>query len=714
MEENSNLFIYIKQKNWKKFLKNINPDTNLNIKDEQSNYIIQYIILYNKYKILKRLLKYNIKLDFLDIEGRSIFFIPIKYNYTKIIDLLIENDNNNIGLSILNISDYYGNYPLHYTIFFNNINVFNKLLNISNINVLDKKKNTLLHIIIKNKLVNFFNIIINKNIDVNLLNIDNETSLHIASVNNLNNVILKLLELKINPNTQDNKNKLTPSMICVLNNNIIGNNYLLDSRIDLNLQDYYGNTLLHFAIIENNFEIINNIIDRIKSKLLKYNFNISNYDGNTILHIILYKICNENINESNYNIEYIIDNTNINLQNNNGDTSLHFIVKTNLFIKYKKLLINKKNNFFIYNLDNETPFMLINNNDKETIVKILINNYLTLIKNNKTKLIKKWEILCSKNNNKTVIKKCKKKIRKQILIDNVSIPYKNKKYCIKIDYPNKILVTTFTGILLDIITCYISLLKKHTNLYTSITLDFVNNNEIKNYYKKLGIIKELGSEFLNFEIFWIFQKIIFPTNIEETLNIFKNNSKEIMGIPIAIDLEDASHANILIIDKTYKTIERFEPNGYSEPTGFNYNNTLLDFILKSYFYNFFPDYEYLEPIKFLPYVGFQLLESYEKNKNIGDPSGFCVGWCLWYLEQRVKYRLIDPIKIAYKLIIFIKSKNISFKLLIRSYINDLLYTRNNILTNKNVDINDIINENITYKQIIDIQNEIKKEIINFL
>jgi hypothetical protein len=85
----------------------------------------------------------------------------------------------------------------------------------------------------------------------------------------------------------------------------------------------------------------------------------------------------------------------------------------------------------------------------------------------------------------------------------------------------------------------------------------------------------------------------------------------------------------------------------------------------------------------------------KKMKKIGDPGGFCVGWCLWYLEQRLKY-LVHPKTLVIKLIVNIKSKNISFKNLIRSYVNSLLDEfRDKILNELDIDINDIINENIT-------------------
>ena len=103
--------------------------------------------------------------------------------------------------------------------------------------------------------------------------------------------------------------------------------------------------------------------------------------------------------------------------------------------------------------------------------------------------------------------------------------------------------------------------------------------------------------------------------MEDCINIFIKSDKQIMGIPIGIDLDNGSHANVLIIDKHFKTIERFEPNGAEEPINFNYNSHLLDYILKTYFLKFFIDYEYLEPSIFLPVIGFQSLEVIENTKN---------------------------------------------------------------------------------------------------
>ena len=54
---------------------------NLNIRDMNYNYFIQYIINYNQYKIMELLLNnnININLDILDTDGRSLLYNCIKF-----------------------------------------------------------------------------------------------------------------------------------------------------------------------------------------------------------------------------------------------------------------------------------------------------------------------------------------------------------------------------------------------------------------------------------------------------------------------------------------------------------------------------------------------------------------------------------------------------------------------------------------------------------
>ena len=118
---------------------------------------------------------------------------------------------------------------------------------------------------------------------------------------------------------------------------------------------------------------------------------------------------------------------------------------------------------------------------------------------------------------------------------------------------------------------------------------------------------------------------------------------------------------------------------------------------------------------FLPVIGFQSLEAIENKviKKVGGPGGFCVGWCLWYLEQRGKY-LVSPMKLARKLIIKIKSKNISFLNLIRDYTEDLLNIRNDILNKLNITIIEVINNKIRPEQVKELEKLVKIEVLKYI
>ena len=168
MDETNKLFEYIKNSQWDKFESSLNNDIDLDIRDNHSNYLIQYIILYNNIKILQKVLQYNLSLDWLDNEGRSILYIPIKYGYINVIKTLLKADEEKIGISILNIKDSYGNFPLHYALFFKNLEIF-KLLSVgSNFFIFDKAKNSIVHLITKNKNIDFLKIPLQSDFNINI------------------------------------------------------------------------------------------------------------------------------------------------------------------------------------------------------------------------------------------------------------------------------------------------------------------------------------------------------------------------------------------------------------------------------------------------------------------------------------------------------------------------------------------------------------------
>ena len=85
----NHIFNLIKKQKFKKLNKYLlnNININLDIKDENYNYLIHYIIIYNQIEILNILFNRNIRIDILDIDGRSILYNPIRYNYIEILKM---------------------------------------------------------------------------------------------------------------------------------------------------------------------------------------------------------------------------------------------------------------------------------------------------------------------------------------------------------------------------------------------------------------------------------------------------------------------------------------------------------------------------------------------------------------------------------------------------------------------------------------------------
>ena len=701
-----NLFKFVKNQEWDKFIENLNKDIDLNIQDEHSNYLIQYIILYNNIPALQAIIKFDVFIDWLDIEGRSILFLPIKYGYIEVIKILLEYDEKNIGIFLLNIKDTKELLPIHYALMFKNLTIYKLLIKNTKISIFDKNNNSLLHLVPKTKKIDFLIPLFTKNINLDFVNNTHESALHISCEYDLEDFVTVLVDKKCDVNIREKEYGFPAIFISLLNGNTNIVNTILDSlHYDINLSDHTGNTLLHLAIVENNFEIIERCI-----KDPKLDYNIVNLDGNTYLHLLMEKIKENSENIDKYDIRKFIEYSILNVQNNDGNTAWHYMVSLNIFDKYSELLVNKPNNLFINNKKDVTPFSLVHSINKPKLIDIVSQSYFNLLKT--ATWNSEWENNCV---NVVNPKKCMDKIKELINSGQSSVPIKKTSYCMNIEDPKFVSFTTFTGINFDVITSYIELIKKYPSLTTSITENFVKNGEVEKYYNKLGITKDLDNEYLNFEIFWIFQQIIFPLNFEHTISAFIKSDKVIMAVPIAIELDLGAHANLLIIDKRFKVIERFEPNGKNEPIHYSYNGKLLDNLLKMYFTKILSlkSYTFLSPNAIQPTIGFQSLEVHEndKMKKIGDPGGFCVAWCLWYLEQRIKYN-VNPIKLPLKLIIKIRSNNISFKKLIRMYANNILKTRNSILDQMELDINEIRNNNITEKQKSELQQLIKYELLN--
>ena len=163
-------------------------------------------------------------------------------------------------------------------------------------------------------------------------------------------------------------------------------------------------------------------------------------------------------------------------------------------------------------------------------------------------------------------------------------------------------------------------------------------------------------------------------------------------------------------------LERFEPNGKFPPKDLNYNHKLLDSIILNKFRFYDEEIKYFTPYDYLPVIGFQILENYEITKCIiGDPNGFCVILCIWWIYQKLTYINYNTTSknLVIKLINKIKLDNLSFKEIIRNFSNRVVLLRDKYLKMIDKDINSVVNDDISQDENDKLENYILNDFEHF-
>jgi ankyrin repeat protein len=724
------LFKLIKNNEWDNFKKYINDknDLDLNLRDDTQEYLLYYAILYNKLDIVKLLIEKGAKIDITDSEERCILYLSIKYGYDSITEYLLEKNKESIGINILDIKDKQKKISLHYAIQKKNINMIEKLLEYnSNSNTYDINGYNSLHLSIFTRNIDIVKLIIKYIGNINARSVNGETALHLATNLRLTDIAILLIDNGININIQDYTHEFSVLHYVATINQIELLNKLIGKNININVQDVFGNTPLHYAFIEENYSIASILLS-----VENLNYNLWNINGKLPFHIFL-----ENYNEENVEIlEKLLDKTNLNIKDYNGNSCLFYIINLDLWKKYKTKLETRKIDIFSQNKQNMMLIDLIKEKNKDEFINLIVKSYLNKLRTNPDLFQVEWENMCSRefdkpikikqktlNNKNELDEECTKLIKKNIL-ENInkiksgekmcnmhSFPTTKNKICINIPEDNTLNVCTFTGNTLDVLLGLIYLLNKHKSSCSTLTTEFIENKNIHDFYKSIGVLMNSRSEFLNFEIIWINYKLYVVDHFfEHITDCIKAGSKFII-LPLGIELKEGSHANYIVYDINNKLVERFEPHGSTTPPGLNYNPDLLDKILYSRFKEFDENITYLKPSDYLPKISFQLLDILEnKKKKIGDPGGFCALWAIWYVDMRLTYPDIHPQKLVNKLIKTIKENNIYVKNMIRNYAINIIKDRDEILNYGNIDINDWMNDDYNETNLDKIIEKIKEKI----
>jgi hypothetical protein len=201
------------------------------------------------------------------------------------------------------------------------------------------------------------------------------------------------------------------------------------------------------------------------------------------------------------------------------------------------------------------------------------------------------------------------------------------------------------------------------------------------------------------DTYWINENLNYLINIQRRKKIY-----DFSFCYLSLRNNDILHANIIIYDFNNLTIERFDPFGDTVV----YDKLLDDVLEEELTWN--TGLKYLKPSDYMPVAGFQTIsdELNPLNQKSGDFGGFCLAWCTWFLEHRIKNQKIDQKDLVKKLIKKLSMMDISFMEYIRNYADKLNEHRINSLTNAGLDENKISNTIIDNKT----NNLLNKYIIN--
>lgn len=711
------LFDLIKDKKFDEFTRYLkrNEEIDVNIRDNNGNYLINFAILFNNIDSVSLLINRGSKLDMTDSDGRSILYNVIKYNYTKLLILLLAFNKTNIGISLVDIQDKNGNIPLHYAMKYSNKTIIKDLIEAgSDINRKNKAGYNALHLSVYSKDLDVVKLVVEAGANLNTVTKIGESSLHLASNFQLAQIVEYLVNKGADVNLQDIENEFTPLMYAVRNNDHTIADILFESDILINLQDLYGNSALHYAIIEDNFELSIKILDR-----KDVNVNVYNSNGKIPLHNLLIK----NIQGLDNLVKKIIVKSSLNIQDDKGNSPLHILCAKKLWKEFADTLVKKKLNILIKNQKDKRVIDYIDTNDKTKFLQLVTNAYLNRLQMKDRIWKKDWENVCKKDF-KDMTNDDKKKLKKyatvntsicyniieqhlqKILISEKrcgeeSYPVKSGDRCIKLQKNSSVESCTFTGVILDNLIGLIYLLDKHKKACSFVSTDL---QDVKN--------TTIYDQF-NFEILWVDRRLFVVDNFISKIQTCTKKGKRFVIIPLGIEVKgQGGHANYLIYDTKTNEIERFEPYGSTSPRRFNYSPKLLDKSLERILKDI-NGVKYIKPSDYLPKIGFQIFDIMEtKKKKIGDPSGFCAVWSIMYTDYRMIYYDIDRKTLVRKLIDSIKSENLSFKNTIRDYSLQITKLRDEIFSKAGITINHWNNDDYTEEQqdiiVKEINNRIKK------
>ena len=683
---------------------------------DQTNTGIHYLAYQGKIDLIKMIGRNDLE-KFINIpntENNTIAHIAAVLNNTELLKFIIDIDPkiiysiNNLGRSVLyyvvtdldlikdivkkyDISDHYldvNNYTLiEYYILSKNMDMLSFLLNNIEINTLinsalfttiqleSDDTNSVAEEInhggnfdLTQYKLDILNILLRHGADIDSLNEEFLSPVIISVVINSYPICKFLLQNGADINYSGPENDQNPLSISIKKSNISIVKLLLNNNIKVNFVDKYLKTPAHYIFSEKN--------------------NIPIY----IKKIILTKT------------------KNINKEDNQMDTILNLLVHYDNWKNYQDILETKKLKIYQKNRLGVMPIDAINYDDMNDFYYLVYKSYVNQLKFDINvdaswvdEMDQKIESILAHENNiqHCAIKDYYKKYIMEKIKSGQSYPTKkNNTNILKLLTPAETNISHFSGYTYNYICYLLVFLKKYSCIkIPCLAPDQMENKSMKIYYEELIndykektptnlIFRSIIRDYINHWPGLINHVIIWKNNenyffspyiiqgIYETMRKFPATKFILLKLTI-ISNANSNHANILILDVKNKYVERFDPYGVVPFV----KGADIDKLLELFFSDYFPAFKYLSPSKTINSISFQTFsdERNEENYIENDPNGFCVAWCLWYLETRIKNINIYPKSLIKRTIVQINKNETKFKDYIRNYSNYLDNEKNSIL-----------------------------------
>lgn len=385
------------------------------------------------------------------------------------------------------------------------------------------------------------------------------------------------------------------------------------------------------------------------------------WDTITPLYGLLYLILNED--KKNANLETILEivwdkvklKINYNFTNRFGINYVQLILMQLNFSTRKSTIVSNIIDYILTNSpDSSWNHININKtNSLNMLIELPVDKYAKYIKNRSLSITK--DLLASASPEWVKVLDKVTVYKPNINVKLEELPYQHN--------------TNFSAGMHDIIIYFIYLDKKYKQLYIPNMPDHAN----------------LRDDLFPYVITYSNENINIHPDLNININKVRRENKHdysLVFLSLYDSIHDLRHANIILYDFKRLTVERFEPYG-------NIGSDIeMDEILEEEL-TWNTGFKYLKPCDYLPSPGFQELANENSMENLksGDFGGFCLGWCIWYVEHRLRNKM-DPKILTTKTLEKMLRTDYSLVEFIRNYSNKLYDEKNKLLIKHCPDINE--------------------------